>query len=148
MSRRFLSQPRATRPSITPSVALSTLLLCCPSYLFSSISYAETQDNLTTQLSKLGYEQAETVERIPNYRVDGWNYLDDRHIVIYAGPSQRFLITMLINCPDLSSAERIGFTSTTRNLTKFDKLIVRGAGGIVQNCPISELRILNKSPLK
>lgn len=123
----------------------TTLQRCCATLLFfSSIAHAEISDPLATKLNKLGYEQGETVERVPNYRVDGWNYLDDRHIVIYAGPSTRFLITTLNNCPDLSSAERIGFTSTTGHLTKFDKLIVRGAGGIVQHCPINEIRQLNK----
>jgi len=143
MSRRILTQPRVT-PSATPAA----LLFCCASFIFSSIGRAETENDLAARLSKLGYVQAESVERVPNYRVDGWNYLDDRHIMIYAGPSQRFLITTLVNCPDLSSAEHIGFTSTTRNLTKFDKLVVRGAGGIVQNCPIDEIRTLSKPPSK
>lgn len=127
---------------------LSIPLLCWAGLLFSSIGCAETTETLTTQLNKLGYEQGETIERVENYRVDGWNYLDDKHIVIYAGPSKRFLIATTIRCPDLSSAEHIGFTSTVNTITKFDKLIVRGAGGIVQNCPIQEIKLLHKSASK
>ncbi len=103
------------------------------------------EDALTDKLGKLGYAQGDVIERIEHYRVEGWNYLDDRHIVLYGGPSRRFLITTLAHCPDLSSAENIGFTSTGGHLTKFDKLMVRGAGGIVQNCPISEIRALRKT---
>lgn len=137
--------PRRTTPQ---PKTLSALLFCCVTFIVSSISHAETADKLATKLSDLGYAQGDVVERVQNYRVDGWNYLDDKHIVIYAGPSKRFLITTMINCPDLSSAERIGFTSTTNALTKFDKLIVRGAGGIAQNCAIDEIRQLNKPAVK
>lgn len=135
------------RKTLKPRI-LSTLLFCCANFVFSSISRGETPDTLTAKLTGLGYEQGEVVERVQNYRVDGWNYLDNKHIVIYAGPSKRFLITTMMDCPDLSWAEHIGFTSTTSALTKFDKLIVRGAGGIVQNCPINEIRLLNKPGVK
>ena len=148
MPCRIVKQTSFTQTKVTPPGILSTLLFCCASFIFPSTSHAETADDLAAKLSKLGYAQAEAVARVPNYRVDGWNYLDDRHIMIYAGPSKRFLITTLVDCPDLSSAEHIGFTSTTSYLTKFDKLIVRGAGDIVQNCPINEIRILNKPATK
>ncbi|HET8710457.1 MAG TPA: DUF6491 family protein [Spongiibacteraceae bacterium] len=118
---------------------LSSVCLALP-----SISHAEADSKLTAKLDKLGYEQGASVERIEHYRVDGWNYIDDKHIVIYAGPSKRFLITTMNHCPDLSSAEHIGFTTTASFLTKFDKLIVRGAGGIVQHCPITEINALQK----
>lgn len=121
--------------------------LALSSFVFSSIVHAESKD-VSTKLTELGYEQGEVVERVDNYRVNGWNYIDDRHIVIYAGPSKRFLITTLNDCRDLSSAENIGFTSTVNSLSKFDKLVVRGAGGIVQNCPITEIRTLSKTEAK
>ncbi len=123
--------------------------VCCSGFLFftaifSSTVYAGSDDTFLTKLNELGYEQGETVDRVEHYRVNGWNYIDDRHIVIYAGPGHRFLITTLTDCRDLSSAENIGFTTTTNSLTKFDKLIVRGVGGIVENCALSEIRSLIK----
>lgn len=105
---------------------------------------AADNSTLDTKLTKLGYAQGETVDYIQNYRVDAWNYLDDKHIMIYTGPSSRALITLLTSCYELSSAERIAFTSTTRKLTKFDKVIVRGAGGIKRDCQISEIQELKK----
>lgn len=115
--------------------------------IFSSIVYAESKD-VSAKLTELGYEPGEAVDRVDNYRVNGWNYIDNRHIVIYAGPAKRFLITTLNDCQDLSSTEHIGFTSTVNSLTKFDKLIVRSASGIMQNCPITEIRTLSKTEAK
>jgi hypothetical protein len=137
-----------SRRTVPQTGNLSALLLCCTGWIFSSIGYADTTEAVTAQLKTLGYEQGETIDRVENYRVDGWNYLDDKHIMIYAGPSKRFLITTMVNCPDLSSVEHIGFTSTVNTLTKFDKLIVRGAGGIVLNCAITEIKTLQKVPTK
>lgn len=107
--------------------------------LFGIALGANADDTLQAHLAKLGYRQTDAVEKVQNYRVDGWNYIDSRHIVIYAGPGQRYLIGTMGDCSDLSSAENIGFTSTVNYLTKFDKLIVRGAGGFKRNCPISEI---------
>lgn len=98
---------------------------------------------LQQKLAKLGYEQGNAVQQIQNYRVDSWNYIDDKHIMIYAGPSVRYLISTLISCPDLGMAETIGFSTTASNLTKFDKLVVRGAGGMRRDCPIDALHQLN-----
>ncbi|MFT3930373.1 MAG: DUF6491 family protein [Spongiibacteraceae bacterium] len=125
-----------------------TAALALSSTLFSSIVHAETGKTLETKLSALGYAQGEAVDRIEHYRVDGWNYIDDQHIVIYAGPSNRFLITLLTHCRDLSSTEHIGFTTTTNSLTKFDKLVVRDMSGIMQNCPITQINTLTKTGQK
>ncbi len=112
--------------------------------LTASIVHADTGNKLDTKLQALGYDVGESIERIEHYRVNGWNYVDDQHIVVYAGPSQRYLISTLNYCRDLSSTENIGFTTTSSSLTKFDKLIVRGAGGIVQHCPLTEIKTLIK----
>lgn len=126
---------------------LAGLMLCgfvTSSLMFSSTVYAEGDKTLSVKLGELGYAQGATVDRVEHYRVNGWNYIDDRHIVVYAGPSSRFLITTMSDCRDLSSTENIGFTTTTTSLTKFDKLIVRGVDGIMQHCPITQINTLNK----
>lgn len=133
---------------LSSTTILSNITILSSATIFCSTVYAETDKNFNTKLSELGYEQGAPVDRVEHYRVNGWNYIDDRHIVIYAGPSNRFLITTFSNCSDLSSAENIGFTTTTSAVTKFDKLIVRGAGGIVQNCPITQINALTKTATK
>lgn len=153
-----MSTRNAALPHPSKSFTKRALIICCSGFAFfsatffnaicSSTVYAEADKTFNEKLSKLGYEQGEKVDRVEHYRVNGWNYIDDRHIVIYAGPGDRFLITTLIDCRDLSSTENIGFTTTTSSLTKFDKLIVRGAGGIVQNCPITQINALTKTKEK
>ncbi len=105
---------------------------------------AADQATLETRLTKLGYAQGEKVDSIHDYRIDAWNYLDDRHIMIYTGASSRALISLQTSCYELSGAEHIGFSTTARNLTKFDKVVVRGAGGIIRDCQISEINLLTK----
>jgi hypothetical protein len=111
-------------PSNKPFGNIQALTFCCAFLVFSSTSHAENTNDATAKLTQLGYTTGEIAKRVENYRVDGWNYLDDKHILIYAGPSRRFLITTLADCPQLNWAEHIGFTSTTSYLTKLDKLVV------------------------
>ena len=114
----------------------------------SLVHAADAGNHLQEKLTRFGYAPGPVVDKVENYRVDGWNYLDDTHIMIYAGPSRRYMIELMSTCYDLSTVEHIAFTSTVHELTKFDKLIVRGpgAGGMRQDCPIKEIREL--TPLK
>lgn len=142
-------QPKPiTAPASWRRVGLALSSFVLSSVLFSSTTHAENEKSLATRLGELGYTQGEKVDRVQHYDVNSWNYIDDQHIVIYAGPSRRFLVTTMINCHDLRSAENIGFTTTTSSLTTFDKLIVRGAGGMKQNCPITEIHKLIKNETK
>lgn len=147
------ASPRLRRPvtifaSLYCAGMVLSRLLLSNILLLSSIVRADTEKNLSTKLGELGYEQGESVDRVEHYRVNGWNYIDDQHIVIYAGPGSRFLITTLNLCRDLSTAENIGFTTTSSSVTKFDKLVVRGVGGIPQNCPITQINKLTKTEKK
>jgi hypothetical protein len=144
MSHRMLILSRAVLLTAAAGAALAdTPLTATPAIAnpapVDSATAATPQNPLQEKLTKLGYAQGESIDRIQNYRVDSWNYIDDKHIMIYAGPSVRYLISTLTSCPDLSSAERIGFSSTASSLTKLDKLVVRGPGGMLRNCPIADL---------
>lgn len=89
-------------------------------------------------LSDRGFQLGESVERIQDYRISGWNYVDERHVIFNAGPSRNYLITLKIDCRGLSSAENIGFSSTTGDVTKFDKVVVGTPIG-PRRCPIDTL---------
>jgi hypothetical protein len=108
-------------------------------------SAANTDKNLSEKLAKQHLVQGEVVDSISNYVLDGWNYVDNNHIVIHTGPSKHYLVTLMISCHDLSSVENIAFTTTVDRLTKFDRLMVRGPGNIVQHCPIKQINALTKT---
>lgn len=110
----------------------------------TGLVHAADAHTLQQKLTRLGYTQGEKIDKIHDYKVDGWNYLDDKHIMIYTGPSQRYLVTLMTTCHDLSTAEHIGFSTTVGQMTKFDKLIVRGPGGIKQDCPITSIHKLDR----
>lgn len=136
MPRRF------ARPTIFP---LALFMACL---LTGTAATADDSPPLESRLSKLGYTQGEPVKSISNYRVDSWNYIDDKHVMISTGVSSRVLLTLLSTCPDLSSAEHIGFSSTANQLTTFDRIVVRGAGGIRHDCQITEIHQLNSTKKK
>lgn len=120
---------------------LFTILFCT---ITTAATAADNSKSLAEKLEKHKYEQGAAVDSINNYELDGWNYIDRTHIVIHTGPSRDYLVTVMTPCNDLSTAENIAFTTTSSKLTKFDKLMVRGAGGIVQHCPITQINALSK----
>ena len=135
-----LSRIRASR-ALSRIVLQSVLaLLLTP----AQVHAADKPGDLAAKLARQKLEQGEVVKSIANYKLDGWSYIDSRHLVIHTGPSTHYLISLLRSCPDLSSTENIAFTSTVNQLTKFDKLIVRSAGGIRQQCPIEQIYTLKK----
>jgi len=156
------SQQRETRVVARKSVrttALATVLAMMPATLaltvgiYSGTAQAETNNSpaaktektLAEKLAKQHLVQGEVIDSINDYSLDGWNYVDDSHIVINTGPSKRYLITLMSSCHDLSSVDNIAFTTTVNRLTKFDKLMVRGISGMVQHCPITQINVLTKA---
>ena len=87
-----------------------------------------------------GYVLGSEVEEIYNYRVDGWNHVTDRALIISAGPGTRYLLTLKTECHYLSNTEVIGYTTTTNQLTRFDAVVVADpASGIDQKCFIDRI---------
>lgn len=104
---------------------------------------SQPERTLEEHLSDLGYRLGETVDRIQNYKINGWNYLDDRHLIFDGGPSQKYLITLQIDCSETRGAEHIGFTSTVSSVTKFDKVVAATPIG-PRSCPIESIQKLYK----
>jgi hypothetical protein len=113
-----------------------------------NVATADEIPTLEARLSKLGYTQGEPLKSINDYHVDGWNYIDDKHVMIYTGVSRRALLTLLSDCLELSSVERISFSTTVNKVTKFDKIVVHGASGMRRDCQISEIHQLDSTKAK
>lgn len=105
---------------------------------------ASTPEQTTAELLReRGFEKAERVERIKNYRINDWSYVDDRHVIFGAGPRDNYLVSLTSDCTDLRAAEQIGFTTTTNDVTPFDQLLVKTSIG-PRKCPIDSLHALRK----
>lgn len=100
--------------------------------------------NLDQQLAERHYLMGPSVDRIRNYQLSGWNYVDNYHVIMRAGVRDQYLITLRSYCPDLSSATSIAFTTTVGSLTTADALLVRGPGSILDRCQIRYINRLER----
>lgn len=92
---------------------------------------------LEQKLAEMGYALGPSVDRIYRFRVNGWNYLDREHVMVLVNASDRYLISLRVDCNALFGAEVIGFTNTVSYLTTFDTLLVRdNSTRILDRCPI------------
>ncbi|WP_028080398.1 DUF6491 family protein [Solimonas soli] len=126
-----------------PRGVVSGLLAACVLAACASSPSASRPKTLDDKLAERGYKLGGDIDRIQNWSIDGWSYIDDEHVVFNAGPSRDYLVTVLMPCNGLSSANTIGFSTTVSAVTKFDKLVVRNTG-FTDQCPIRELHELKR----
>jgi len=104
---------------------------------------------LAAKIKKKGYLVGKSLDSVPDYQVEGWNTLDRRHLIFTSGPARSYLLTLQIDCPELSGSDDIGFTTTATRLTTHDSVKVETAGGgIPRTCPIVSINELSKIPKK
>jgi len=63
-------------------------------------------------LADKGYVVGERINRIPNFRLNGWSYVDRKHIIMNSGVRDRYLVSLKSNCPDLESAINLAYSTT------------------------------------
>ncbi len=103
-----------------------------------------TPVSLDTLLQERKYVQGGEVRDIRNYRISGWQSLDDQHIIINTGPSEDYLLTLNFPCSEIKFAEVIALTVTIDQVSKFDTLLVSDSTGFVRRCPIISIHKLDK----
>lgn len=121
---------------LIPSLLTTALLGCATS--------GKSPLTVYQQLDERDLRIAEPVERIYNYRISGWNYLDPEHLILLDGVNRKYLVTLNRPCYGLQTNEVIAHTTTVSTLTKFDKFLVRDVGNIVDQCYIESLHRLEK----
>ncbi len=82
--------------------------------------------------------------------LNGWTDLGDSALAVWTRPGEAYLLELSGTCPDLSSSVAIGLTSSMGRVSvPFDKVIVRGTGGLpTVPCPIRSIRKLDVKALK
>lgn len=101
--------------------------------------------SLQQKLAKRGYALGEQVVDLQQYQLNGWRYLDDRHLIIETGPSQHYLLTLRTSCHELSTMEDLGLSSTAGRLTRFDSVVFRRGDGFHHDCPIDTIHRLERT---
>lgn len=125
--------------------ALRSAALAAGAWL-TACAAPEPAADIDTMLAERGLRRAEPINEIRNYRISGWNSLDDKHLIVRSGPRNDYLITLMTRCQPLDTSETIGFSTTTGDVTRFDELVVSGPGGIVEDCPITAIE--NLEPIR
>lgn len=97
-------------------------------------------------LKTRGFKAGETVDRIQRFRIDDWRYLDASHVIVGAGPSSNYLLTLMGRCNGLMSTEDLGFSTTAGDLTTLDKIVIHSSTAPTESCPIKEIRKLEAVP--
>lgn len=79
---------------------------------------------LDEELANLGYRPGEEIDRLSQYRISNWTYIDRQHFLFSSGPTHAYLISLKTPCSELSSVENLAFRTRTESLTPFDQIIV------------------------
>jgi methenyltetrahydromethanopterin cyclohydrolase len=99
---------------------------------------------LDEHLAKLGYRQGEPVRSILGFDINGWEYLDKRHITLGSGPGRKYLIEFRQPCNNLGFGNQIGYSSTAGSLTRLDKVVSTDSSGFPEHCLIEDMYRLEK----
>ena len=99
------------------------------------------EDDWSAQLRAKGLAPGESVNSIPDFRIDGFNVLDAQHLVLYTGVQRRHLVTFSSPCPDLRFAQRLAYRAPGGSLGRLDTLTVVGQGPTVP-CVIDAIQVL------
>jgi len=68
----------------------------------------------------------EPVDGFTAFRYDSWEPINRTQLVLRTTMNQAYLLTVDGTCTDLPFAQTIGVTTTGSQVTKFDKVLVRG----------------------
>ncbi|MBT8062122.1 MAG: hypothetical protein HKO64_00265 [Xanthomonadales bacterium] len=123
----------------------SALLGACASQPSTDLSLEpSTKMTLADKLREKRFVIEGPANRISNFRLSGWNYVDDYHVILTAGVRDHYLVTLRSYCYNLDGAFRIGFTSTIGSLTTSDVLLVESPGGRADRCTIRSIDRLSR----
>lgn len=103
---------------------------------------AQTVDQI---LPESGYAIGPSVERIQQFRFNGWDYVDREHVIIKVNSSRQFLVGLRTNCDGLLRAHVIAFDNAGSFLTTNDTLLVQdnaSISGPSQRCMIESMNEL------
>ena len=103
---------------------------------------ADSEAKLQEVLSDMELEPSGAIERIPNFQIDNWKYLDHYHVIIETRREQ-YLIAFQTYCSGINNTLKIGYTSRTGSLTKFEKILVEQPLSQPEECYIEDIVKLN-----
>jgi hypothetical protein len=83
------------------------------------------------------------VDSFTTFNINGWTPVSRDQLVVWTGVNEAYLLKVWSTCQDLLFAERVAITSTTRTISKFEKVRVGR-----DQCPIEEIRPIDIKQMK
>ncbi|WP_339628176.1 DUF6491 family protein [uncultured Pseudomonas sp.] len=127
---------------------VSILLLASVLLLMACSQQAARNESLSLDehLATLGYRQGEPVTAVWYIDIDGWQYLDKRHLLLGTGPGRSYLVEFSYPCRNLSFSNLISYSTTVGSLTTLDRIVSIDSSGFPEYCLIGGLYRLEKLP--
>jgi hypothetical protein len=104
------------------------------------------EESLNSFLAEEELEPSTSTDRIVNFKLDSWKYIDPYHIMIETKLDEHYLVSLRIDCRQLENSLVIGTTSSAGSLTKFDKIVYDDRAIGRQECLIKN--IVKLEPVK
>jgi hypothetical protein len=89
-------------------------------------------------------ENLEQKNRIQQFRFQGWQPLDDRHLILKSSQRRNYLVRLMSSCTELPFTQSIQLKQDFATIlnAKFDSIIVPGQ--FRQECTIQHIYVLTK----
>lgn len=122
----------------------SLLALLFLTYLLAACSHTQTdskmgEELLNTFLIEEELQLSGSTDRIVNFTIDSWKYVNPYHIMIKTRRDDQYLVSLRTYCRGLDTVLVIGTTGTTGSLTKFDNIIFKDSFSGRENCSIKDI---------
>ncbi|VAW38530.1 hypothetical protein MNBD_GAMMA01-1546 [hydrothermal vent metagenome] len=137
LSRTYLESVLFARRLLILSMILITMVACAT----TNNSRFKIYDDYITQ------NNLESVSRVTTFKFQGWNSLDDRHLILSSNFKKSYLIVLANYCNDLQYTPNIivDQTMNSRLSSKFDAIIVPGQN--TQKCVINRIYKITQEQL-
>ncbi|MDA0978507.1 MAG: DUF6491 family protein [Proteobacteria bacterium] len=99
----------------------------------------DSANHLTAALERLGVTRGDSVKTIQSFRINGWQAIDERHLVLTAGVHDHYLLTLAQPCRELRMAFGITFDTATPSLSRMDSVVVNAFHGPLERCSILDI---------
>jgi hypothetical protein len=85
----------------------------------------------------------EPIDDFTTFGLDSWSAVSRNQLVVWDSVNRAYLLTVWDSCRDLKFANTIAVTSTSRTVSKFEKVLVER-----DSCPIKEIRPIDVKQMK
>lgn len=107
-------------------------------------SKTEYPEQIKAKLEERGLRIGEPVDELLQHNINGWNRLDNQHLILTVGVSKKYLVRLIRYCRGLEHNENVQFSTVGSHLTDQDQIRVRGSLG-VDRCQITDIHKLEKA---